>query len=52
MVNGETHYTESPSDFQRMVPEILEADIDMIGGCCGTNPDHIRVIREAVDANR
>ncbi len=52
MVGGVTKYSESPSDFQRMVPEILTAGANLIGGCCGTTPDHIRVIREAVDAHR
>ncbi len=51
MVGGITKYSESQSDFQRMIPQILSAGADLIGGCCGTTPDHIRVIREAVDAH-
>lgn len=51
MVDGETRYTETPSDFQRMIPGIIDAGVNLIGGCCGTTPEHIRVIREAVDAH-
>ncbi|HNY85986.1 MAG TPA: homocysteine S-methyltransferase family protein [Candidatus Hydrogenedentes bacterium] len=28
------------------------AGAGIIGGCCGTGPDHIRAIRAAVDALR
>lgn len=37
--------TEEPNDFALAYKEMLEHhDIKIIGGCCGTNPDHIRAI--------
>ena len=29
---------------------LLEAGVAMVGGCCGTTPEHIRAFREVVDA--
>ena len=52
LIQGEVRYTETPEDFRRMVPELLDAGVDLIGGCCGTTPTHIKVIREAVDGYR
>ena len=52
LIQGEVRYTETPEDFRKMVPELLDAGVDLIGGCCGTTPTHIKVIREAVDGYR
>jgi methionine synthase I (cobalamin-dependent) len=27
---------------------MLELDVDIIGACCGSSPDHIRAMREAL----
>ncbi len=34
------------------VPALIKAGASIIGGCCGTGPDHIRALREAVDCFR
>jgi 5-methyltetrahydrofolate--homocysteine methyltransferase len=47
---GRTVFPQSPEDMARRVPELIEAGANIIGGCCGTGPEHIRAIREAVDA--
>jgi methionine synthase I (cobalamin-dependent) len=31
------------------VPELLDLGVALVGGCCGTTPDHIRAIRATVD---
>jgi 5-methyltetrahydrofolate--homocysteine methyltransferase len=49
---GELHYPETPDDMAVRVPELLDLGVAVIGGCCGTTPDHIRAIRRAVDAHR
>jgi 5-methyltetrahydrofolate--homocysteine methyltransferase len=33
------------------VGELVDVGVSMIGGCCGTGPEHIRAIRSAVDAH-
>jgi 5-methyltetrahydrofolate--homocysteine methyltransferase len=38
-------YDESPDDMGSQIKEFLEEGlVNVIGGCCGTTPDHIRVI--------
>jgi homocysteine S-methyltransferase len=32
------------------VPELIKEGAKIIGGCCGTTPEHIRLIREKVDS--
>jgi 5-methyltetrahydrofolate--homocysteine methyltransferase len=43
------HYHESPEDMARHLGEFAEKGlINIVGGCCGTTPDHITAIAEAV----
>jgi len=44
--NGEVVYPETPEQMRALVPQIVRAGANIIGGCCGTTPDHIRVIKE------
>jgi 5-methyltetrahydrofolate--homocysteine methyltransferase len=32
-----------------LVPDLVNAGANIIGGCCGTTPDHIRAIKQAVE---
>lgn len=42
-------YDESPADMARQVAEFArEGLINVIGGCCGSTPEHIRAIAQAV----
>jgi len=34
-----------------LVPKIIAAGANVIGGCCGTTPGHISRVREMVDKN-
>lgn len=42
-------YKQTPDQMAEGVPELLRAGADIVGGCCGSTPDHIRAIRCAVD---
>ena len=44
--NGETVYNTTPEEYAGHVPLLIEAGADFIGGCCGTNPDFIRAIKD------
>jgi len=46
--DGKTTFPESPDDMADRVKEIVEAGANIIGGCCGTTPDHICKVREVV----
>ncbi len=45
---GLVHYPETPEDFAAAVPALIAAGVGVIGGCCGTDPAHIRAIRSAI----
>lgn len=43
-------YPRSPAAMAARLPALLEAGATMVGGCCGTTPEHIRAFREVMDA--
>jgi len=45
----QTVFPETPEEMAILVPKILEAGANIIGGCCGTTPSHISKVRKAVD---
>jgi 5-methyltetrahydrofolate--homocysteine methyltransferase len=48
--NAFGHYDELPQDTARLLREFASAGfVNILGGCCGTTPDHIRAIAKAVD---
>lgn len=47
--DGETVFPETPDEMALLVPKIIGAGANIIGGCCGTTPGHICKVREAVD---
>jgi len=47
--DGQTVFPESPDEMAVLVPKIIAAGANIIGGCCGTTPGHICRVREMVD---
>ena len=41
---GVTSYQQTPAEFAKDGMEIKNSGADMIGGCCGTNPEFIRAL--------
>lgn len=50
--NGALVYPESPDFLASWVPALVEAGVRVVGGCCGTTPEHVQAIRRAVTAAR
>jgi 5-methyltetrahydrofolate--homocysteine methyltransferase len=50
--DGTLCYDQTAETMAARVPELLETGIAIVGGCCGTTPDHTRAIRRRVDAWR
>ena len=42
--DGKTLFPETPEQTAGFVKAIINAGVNIIGGCCGTTPDHIRQI--------
>jgi 5-methyltetrahydrofolate--homocysteine methyltransferase len=51
LVNMKVVYDETPEQMVRGVVPLLDAGAGIIGGCCGSTPDHIRAFRQALDAH-
>jgi 5-methyltetrahydrofolate--homocysteine methyltransferase len=50
LVDMKVVYDEAPEQMVAGVVPLLEAGASIIGGCCGSTPDHIRAFRQAMDA--
>lgn len=44
--NGETCYDVTPEEFAGWMEQIVDNGACVIGGCCGTTPEHIRAMAE------
>lgn len=47
-INDKDTFPASPEDMAAQVPALIEAGVSIIGGCCGTFPEHINAIAKAV----
>ena len=50
-MDGKTVFPESPEDMVAHLPELIKSGVKIIGGCCGTTPDHIKAFRYYIDHN-
>ncbi|MFZ0033364.1 MAG: homocysteine S-methyltransferase family protein [Sedimentisphaerales bacterium] len=48
LVDGRTIYKVSSEDFASAAEKIHSAGVNIIGGCCGTGPEHIKAIAEKI----
>ena len=42
-------YKQKPEDFANDLKPVLEYGVQIIGGCCGTNSSHIKLLRKEID---
>ena len=49
-VNGEVVFPETPEETGAAAAVLIKAGANIIGGCCGTTPKHIKAIRAAADS--
>jgi len=49
MVDGTAIYNETPQMLCDAAEEMIGLGVNIVGGCCGTTPDHIRALRPVVD---
>jgi len=50
--SNEVVYTQSLKDYVSYIPRLIENGANVVGGCCGTNPDYIRRMAEIIKGNR
>jgi len=42
-------YKETPEEMVQGLPALVDAGARIVGGCCGSTPDHIRLFRQTLD---
>lgn len=47
--DGQVAYSMGPEDFARHMGALRRAGASVLGGCCGTTPEHIRALRALLD---
>jgi 5-methyltetrahydrofolate--homocysteine methyltransferase len=47
-MNGKTVFREAPDMMAAYIPELIKAGANIIGGCCGTTPEHIKAFARAL----
>lgn len=50
--NGKTIFPETPIMMSEKIPKLINCGANIIGGCCGTTPDHIKLIAEKIKTNK
>ena len=46
--NGKIIYPHTPEHMAPLYARLVDAGANIVGGCCGTGPDHIRAIVKAL----
>ncbi|NLX12081.1 MAG: methionine synthase [Phycisphaerales bacterium] len=53
VVDGKTHYPLNPDGLARWLVEFVEqAGVNIVGGCCGTTPEHMARVVQAIGRRR
>ncbi len=47
--DGRTEFPMGPEEFASYGPKLVAAGASIVGGCCGTTPEHVRLLRGAVE---
>ena len=48
LVDDESVFPETPEMMASYVPALIAAGVNIVGGCCGTTPEHIMAIKKVV----
>ena len=47
--NMKVVYKQTAADMVAELPALLDSGVNIVGGCCGSTPDHIRAFRKIID---
>lgn len=51
IIDGKLVYVMNPKYFAKMVFDISKLGVKIIGGCCGTTPEHIKLLCEMINSS-
>lgn len=49
IISGQLVYSETPEKIIPAIENFLEMGVSIVGGCCGTTKEHVKIIRELTD---
>jgi 5-methyltetrahydrofolate--homocysteine methyltransferase len=52
LIDGKTVFKQSPEHMAARVRDLVKAGANIVGGCCGTTPEHITAMKAEVDKLR
>ena len=52
LIGGNTVFRQTPADMAAGVRALIEAGANVIGGCCGSTPEHVRALAAALAEER
>ncbi|MFH1369002.1 MAG: homocysteine S-methyltransferase family protein [Elusimicrobiota bacterium] len=52
LVNRQTFFPGTPEEFSGVSVEAFNAGVNLLGGCCGTNPDFIRALSKEIKGKK
>jgi 5-methyltetrahydrofolate--homocysteine methyltransferase len=50
MRDGSVFYSQAPGAFAEEMASIASLGVELVGGCCGTDPRFIRALRDRLDS--
>ena len=50
--NGKLVFSETPEFMAEHCKSLLDIGVSIIGGCCGTTPEHIAAFRKLIDEQK
>lgn len=48
IIDGKVEYVMNPKYFAKMVYDISKLGVKIVGGCCGTTPEHIKLLSDMI----
>jgi len=51
LVDGVSVFPETPEMMAACIPSLIEAGVNIVGGCCGTTPLHIKAMKKAISTH-
>jgi 5-methyltetrahydrofolate--homocysteine methyltransferase len=52
LIEGKIVYRQTPQEMAEKVGALIEAGAQVVGGCCGTTPEHIRLFGESLKTDK
>jgi len=47
-IDGKDVYPDTPDDMAKHIPALIASGANIIGGCCGATPEHIKAIKHTI----